>query len=52
MLQINAASMRKSAAFIRGRRLITFLLVPAGCQCRKRFTWKGVGDLLCALSET
>ncbi len=29
MLRINAASMRKSAAFIRGRRLIIFLLVPA-----------------------
>ena len=27
MLRINAASMRKSAAFIRGRRLIKFLLV-------------------------
>ena len=37
MLRINAASMRKYAAFIRGRRLIIFLFVSAAIYSRAAF---------------
>ena len=42
MLRINAASRRKSAAFIRGRRLIISLLVPAAFIRGRRLLEGGV----------